>query len=260
MERALAVTALSENKSGGIGILKRTSTSILNAGFFFLNTSQDDQTQPGKAIVMRYAHSPINFLLKQHIHFGASLSYRFDTDPADTKFKTRPEVATSDDFYVDTSSIDAANKVFRLGLELHKEWKNLSWQTEVLLTEVNRTGLDSLNFWGAYTYLSWFLTNDTRNYNSGSGTFDALTPGNSIGKGGKGAWELAFRASYVDLTDNDVIGGEQSNLTLGLNWYLNRHFRVMGNLTKVLDVKRPGSEFDGLDPLILSVRLQWKML
>lgn len=98
MEMALAVTAPSENKSGGIGILKRTSTSILNAGFFFLNTSQNDQTQPGKAIVMRYDHSPINFLLKQHIHFGASLSYRFDTDPADTKFKARPEVATSDDF------------------------------------------------------------------------------------------------------------------------------------------------------------------
>jgi len=65
----------------------------------------------------------------------------------------------------------------------------------VLLTEVNRTGLDSLNFWGAYTYLSWFLTNDTRNYNSGSGTFQALTPGNPLGKGGKGAWKLALRAS-----------------------------------------------------------------
>jgi len=31
----------------------------------------------------------------------------------------------------------------------------------------------------------------------------------------------------------------------------------MANLVKVLDVDRPGSEFDGQDPLIFGLRFQW---
>jgi phosphate-selective porin OprO/OprP len=59
------------------------------------------------------------------------------------------------------------------------------------------------------------------------------------------------------LTDRDVIGGRQENLSLGLNWYPNNRTRLMANLIKVLDVDRPGSGYDGLDPLIFSVRAQW---
>ena len=85
-------------------------------------------------------------------------------------------------------------------------------------------------------------------------TIDPLSP---VRHGGKGAFELAARASYVDLNDRDIIGGEQANLSLGLNWYPNSSWRLMLNLIKVLDVKRPGSIYDGEDPLILSLRGQW---
>lgn len=260
MERSLPVVALSENKSGGIGVLKRTANSIYNAGLFFLNTSQDDQTQPGQAIVLHYTHTPIDLLGSEDVGVGLSFSYRFNTDADRTRFRTRPEIATADDYYVDTQAIEDAEKVLRMGFETHKEWGRLSWQSEVLFTGVERDQLDTVQFWGAYAFLSWFLTNDSRNYDAGQGWFRPVEPSSAIGKGGRGAWELALRGSYVDLTDKDIIGGKQSDLTLGLNWYLNSNFRLMGNLTKVLDVDRPGNEFDGLDPLILSVRLQWQML
>jgi phosphate-selective porin OprO/OprP len=84
-----------------------------------------------------------------------------------------------------------------------------------------------------------------------------LTPSKPLFKGGRGAFELAFRASYVDLSDKDVIGGKESNLSLGFNWYLNYNLRLMTNVIKVLDVKRPGSEYDGMNPLIFALRAQW---
>jgi len=34
---------------------------------------------------------------------------------------------------------------------------------------------------------------------------------------------------------------------------------VMANVVKVLDVTRPGSEYDGQDPLIFALRAQWLM-
>ena len=58
-------------------------------------------------------------------------------------------------------------------------------------------------------------------------------------------------------SDKDIIGGRESNLSVGLNWYLNEKFRVMANVVKVLDVDRPGSEYDGLSPLIFALRTQW---
>ena len=53
------------------------------------------------------------------------------------------------------------------------------------------------------------------------------------------------------------MGGSESNLSLGFNWYLNDKFRVMFNIIKILDVNRPNSEYDGLDPLIFALRAQW---
>lgn len=260
MERSLAVVSLSERRSGGVGVLKRTPNSILNAGLFFLSPKQADLTQPGQAFVLHYAHSPIKLILNDGVHVGASFSYRINVDPDKTQFRSHPEITTIDDFYVDTGTISGAEKVIRFGLEAHKQVGPISWQTEFITTTVKRSGVENVNFWGAYTYFSWFLTGESRNYDAGAGRFLTVLPKANLGRGGKGAFVLAARISYVDLTDEDIIGGQQSNISMGLNWYLNPSVRLMTNLIKVLDVKRPGSAFDGEDPLIFSLRLQWQML
>ena len=75
-------------------------------------------------------------------------------------------------------------------------------------------------------------------------------------KGGWGAWEVALRMSRVDLTDDDIIGGEETNLTVGLNWYLTSTMRVMANYVNVLEMDRPGSEFDGNTMSLFQMRFQ----
>jgi len=257
MERALPVVALAERKSGGVGLLKRTSSSILSAGLFFLSPEAEGLSDSGKALVLHYVHSPITFLGRENVHVGGSFSYRNNTD--DVQFRSRPEVATADDYFVDTGVLGSADRVVRAGFEASKVFGRQSWQSEVLLTRITVKQSSNATFWGAYFFYSWFLTNDSRNYDDGRGEFIPVVPNSPLFKGGKGAFELAVRASYVDLTDNDIIGGEESNVSVGLNWYLNEQFRVMTNLVKVFDVKRPGSEYDGVDPLIFSLRLQWHL-
>jgi phosphate-selective porin OprO/OprP len=257
MERGLPVVALSERKSGGATLLRRSMKSILNASLILFNVSRDDLREEGQGIVLHYVHSPIRIGAAKSVHLGGSFSYRFNSNEDSTQFRSRPEVATVNDYYVDTGFIANADRVSRLSVEASQVAGRFSWQSEVLAARVQRDGAETVSFWGAYAYLSWFLTGDSRHYNFGSGRFERVRVRSPLLEGGAGAFELALRASFVDLSDRDVVGGRQSNLSIGLNWYLNRRIRLMSNLIKVLDVNRPGSEYDGLDPLILSLRAQW---
>ena len=265
MERALPVAALSERRSTGVGVLRRTESSILHAGLFLYSPDENGQQEKGQALVARYVHAPLE--LKQGLGFGIlggrgiwsglSLSYRTNAKGPNTRFRSLPEVATVKDYFVDTGAISNADTILRVAFEASKVSGPRSWQAEVLTAQVERDPGGTVFFYGGYLFGSWLLTGETRNYNPGTGEFDNIVPRSPLGRGGWGAWELAARVSFVDLTDKDVIGGEQSNITLGLNWYLNEQLRVQANLIKVLDVKRPGSEFDSEDPLIATLRLQW---
>ena len=257
MERGLAVEALSERRGGGVSFLKRTPSSILNGMLVLFNTNQDDLREKGQAIVLHYVHSPIDIGRDNNIHLGGSFSYRVNADEEYTRFRSRPEIGTVNSYFVDTGQISAADKVLRTSLEASRVAGRLSWQMELMAGKVQRKGAETVDFQGAYVFVSWFLSNDSRNYDAGDGTFGPVSPSSPLFKGGGGAFELAFRASYIDLTDKDVIGGKESNLSLGFNWYLNNKLRLMANLIKVLDVNRPGSEYDGQDPLIFALRAQW---
>jgi phosphate-selective porin OprO/OprP len=257
MERNLGVYALSETKMGGLGLLKRTATSILEGGLFFLTPKQDDTTSSGQALVMRYVYSPLDIAGQAGIHLGGSLSYRINAAAEQTEFKTRPEAYVTDDLFVNAGTISGSSSVLRAGLEATRITGRLSWQTELLSAHIQRDGYGDIGFKGAYAQFSWFLTDDSRNYSAGRGKYVAVEPREPVFKGGKGAFELAARVSYVDLTDKDITGGTESNISLGLNWYLNNQIRVMTNVIKVLDVDRPGSPYDGENPLIIALRLQW---
>jgi len=257
LEEALPVAALAEGRGGGVFMLKRTSRSILNASLTVLNPNQEGLSSSGQALVLHYVHAPIDIIGRKGVNLGASVSYRLNSRSEDTRFRSRPEIATANTYFVDTGEIDGADSVFRAGVEASQVRGRFSWQSEVLTARVGRDTMPTTRFWGAYVYASWFLTADTRNYDLGQGRFSPQEVSSPILKGGWGAFELAGRASYVDLQDRDVNGGREANLSLGLNWYLNDRLRLSGNVVKVLNVDRPGSEFDGSDPTIWALRAQW---
>ena len=259
MERALPVAALSERKSGGVNLLGRTRRGILNGTLILFNIDRDDLREDGEGLVFHYSHSPIEPARDSQLHLGASLSYRWNATDEGTRFRSRPEIATVDDFFVDTGEIPNSDRIGRVSLEASEVRGRFSWQSELIGARVERTIAGTTMFWGAYVFASWFFTADQRNYNLGDGSYGRVSVNNPVFEGGWGAFELAARASVVDLNDQDVSGGKERNLSLGLNWYANDQVRVMVNAIKVLDVDRPGSEFDGEDPLILGLRLQWSL-
>jgi len=67
-------------------------------------------------------------------------------------------------------------------------------------------------------------------------------------------WEVAARYSTLDLPDGGVLGGEEENWTVGVNWYVNRNVRVSANY---VDAKATPNRLGAEDnPSALMGRLQ----
>ncbi len=145
----------------------------------------------------------------------------------------RPEIHTSDPLIItgaiNTQQYQTVNGEFA--------WVNgpLSLQSELLWTGLDELGGGNSDFYSTYVYASYFLTGESRPYDRRRGVFDRPVPYENFWmvdtprgtSAGWGAWELAGRWSYVDMSDID--GQQLHDLTLGCNWYWNPHTRMMFN-------------------------------
>ena len=66
-----------------------------------------------------------------------------------------------------------------------------------------------------------------------------------------------MRYSTIDLSDGAIEGGEEDNLTIGLNWYVNPHVRFMFNYVRA-DADPTSSDLTGEDdePNVFQTRAQ----
>ncbi len=166
------------------------------------------------------------------LHLGAAYSYR-QPEGNKLRFRARPEIKikSEDDkvpYFVNTGKFDVLD-YHLFGAEAALVRGSLSIQSEFIAASVNQIGGRDLYFYGAYGYVSYFLTGESRPYDRRLGEFHRVIPLEDFVRGGSGAWELAARWSYVELNDFGIEGGRLQNLTVGLNWYLNPYSRVMCN-------------------------------
>ncbi|MEX0703120.1 MAG: porin [Planctomycetales bacterium] len=124
-------------------------------------------------------------------------------------------------FFVDTGVVPT--DMFNLfGVEFGAQRGPAHAQAEVFWAVVDPVGGDQVAFPGAYAQLGYVLTGESHDYSTTQGVFQRVEPHQSVGRaGGIGAWEIVGRWSYIDLNDAPVQGGRLTDLTAGLNWYLN---------------------------------------
>jgi phosphate-selective porin OprO/OprP len=156
------------------------------------------------------------------------------------------------------------------GAEAAGSYGPLFFQGEYFLYEVDRTfltNLPTLHFQGGYASASWAITGESRPYNTGSGAYTSIVPADpfSITGGGRGAWEIAARYSYVNLNDrlgfaDGIAGGKQTIYTAGLNWYPNRNVRFMVNylhtiIDKQISAVNPGDAGATIDAVAMRTQV-----
>ncbi len=166
------------------------------------------------------------------LHIGLSFSQR--NPSGDTiEYNARPEARFAPQ-YLDTGPFAASQNTLG-ALELALVNGPYWFQTEWIQASPDTDDYGQLNFWGYYAQFGWFITGEHRPYMNSEGCFGRLEPlhpmkgGNLFKKGNHGALELIARISTVDLNDGAVAGGEMTNLSVGMNWYLTRATRLMFN-------------------------------
>src|SRR6185312_911447 len=125
--------------------------------------------------------------------------------------------------------------------ELAGNWRNLYAQGEYFHYQIDRRDLDSASFDGGYAQIAYTLTGESHKYNPVNAAYNRIVPAHALepSQGYWGAWEVAARVSYIDLTSNftaglpissssqpsAINGGKQTIFVAGLNWYPNNYMR-----------------------------------
>jgi phosphate-selective porin OprO/OprP len=192
-----------------------------------------------------------------------------ETNSNEGRFRTRSELR-SDSRWLDTGRIPGADWYEIAGLETIFNYAALQLVGEQQFNWVQRddstrgTGPDVF-FHGGYFYVAYFLTGEHVPIDRESSTIERTKPFENFflverlrgGTGtGWGAWQVALRMSYLDLSYQDIQGGVGRNVTLGLNWWWNSHARLQVNLVRGnITEHRPQGGFTAGDFWALGTRM-----
>lgn len=243
MERALPAT-LSPHYGTGLAYMHTGSKWSWRAGLF-----GDDQLDFGgskafgTALVVRAGRRLR--VGESGLWVGAAAMVQDPAEPE--RIRARPESSVTNEYLVNSGNMFGIGRTRRVGLE--GMWKKDQWslQGEWIQYYADQAGADDVKFNGGYVEASRMF-NGRRRFNFRRGEW--MLP--EIGD--KGAWELSARVSRIDLQDGAVTGGEETNYSFGLNYYINPINRIMFNWNKA--DAHPNKRGIDESPSTLQLRLQ----
>jgi phosphate-selective porin OprO/OprP len=166
---------------------------------------------------------------RQLLHVGASYTLR-DPKSGDSRFSARPEARFAP-FFADTgrfSSERGSAVALEAAAVIGPVWLQSEWITAAATSEA----AGDPRFYGFYFEAGWFLTGESRFYQPEDAVFGRLIPhrlfrgGNPFRRGADGgALEFVGRVSTIDLNGGLISGGEMTDVSLGVNWYLSHSSR-----------------------------------
>ncbi|MFP4140729.1 MAG: OprO/OprP family phosphate-selective porin [Phycisphaerae bacterium] len=197
--------------------------------------SAEQTSDGGYNFAARVAWAPINENKGEKLlHIGGSYALQYIEDAAggSVRLRQRPEYHNTSIRLVDTGNLTDIEWQQVYGLELAGTYGPFHASGEFIgSTLEGQSNADSYTFCGYYVQAGYFLTGEHRPYKKG--TFSRVKPKENFKSdfSGLGAWEIAARYSYLDLQDGlaNADAGQEHNVTVGLNWYLNPNARIMLN-------------------------------
>jgi phosphate-selective porin OprO/OprP len=229
-----------------LGVYKN---NVYDSGFTY-DLGNNNYTYGGRATWTPYYDEPSDGRYMVHLGFGGE--YRtFNTELAaftqgtNVRVRSRGDLRNTssvlDGNYADTGNFFATSQGL-LCPEMAIVWGPWLIQAEYEQSYMNQAAvskggarLGQAFFQGGYVEALYFLTGENRQYNRQSGVFNRVVPFENffVTRGahcyGLGAWQVGARLDWLDLNSGAIQGGNEQDLTLGLNWFLNPNARFQVN-------------------------------
>jgi len=262
MERASNVAFAPDRQIGAqvssYGEMPVIGNWTLAGGVFGANASVNSTDTESKDVTVRATIAPIATSTRL-VHLGVAGSYRQPDRAAKTMtFQSRPESRLTSTQAVTTGAISNVQATNLLGLEAAAVWGPFGLQSEYMTAHVDRkAGFASQDFSGWYAEASYFLTGESRAYNTKKAVFERVKPMWNFdpANGYWGAWQVAARYSDLNLNDDVIHGGRMKNGTLGLRWIPHPNLSFMLNYVRVNTDEFASSADD--DPQVWMLRAQF---
>ena len=192
------------------------------------------------------------------LHVGLGGSWRSPNSTTEAVTITGRPAGTGPTM-VTTGAIANVDQSTVWGAEVAGVFGPFTFQGEYFQNTLEVDAGNDPDFDGGYAQASYFLTGETRPYKGKTGNFDRVKPSKpfSLSEGGWGAWEVLARYDELDLNDagSGITGGEMTNLTAGVNWYMTDYIRSMLNFVDVDTDDEAVVAND--DPKVVTLRMQW---
>lgn len=282
MERPMAVNAFAPERH--IGVKGQYNADMWSASFgvFGGNITADPSNEGDERIDIagRITFDPVHTDMYL-VHTGVS-GYWSQPNGESVRFRDRPDSHVTGVRFIDTNNnfmnvnpgwLNNVSSYSVLDPEVALTYGPATFQGEYFYVPVSQNDClpmmcPDVTFTGWYAQLSTFLTGEHRNYDAEAAKFERVKPNNNMtSKSCCGAFEVGVRLDNLGLDDGaDFQKGDETNLTLGLNWYATPYVRFMFNYVKVWNnasaTGNSGNLFAGItdpgydDPDIFQVRAQ----
>jgi phosphate-selective porin OprO/OprP len=158
-----------------------------------------------------------------HVGFGV----RHTDAKKGLAYGSRPEIGAAPRF-VDTGVFDAKSSTL---YNWEAGWRSGPYWiiAEYSDNHIDAPGVGNPRLSGYHISGTWVLSGEMRPYSKTSGVFRGVPVAQNVTQGGRGAVELGFRYSSIDLTDGAIMGGEMDVATVQLNWWATRSLAVSLN-------------------------------
>ena len=223
----------------------------LTGSVFSRELSNNGQKSAGYGLRATYApimqmSDTVSGQAEQVLHLGIS-AIGYDPSKDTVRLNVRPEADLANIRLIDSSNLTDADGARQLGLEAAYFQGPLKINAEYVDAAYSRKTNPN------YSPNSWYvsgvynLTGEKFGYAGGIYTVP-------VADTEAGLWQLTARYSKLNANDGAVLGGEQDNLTVGVNWYWRLNFKFMANY----NLTRSSSVRTGIDndPNIVELRAQ----
>lgn len=246
MERAFT-DAFSENRKVGVEFLLSQNIKSAKLNLFssiFMNSIDEKREHEVEKSGYSLRSTFVNKFRKRYIlSFGGGyMSQNIKGDNVKIKQGTESNLMRKKYLSVNIKDVQTLSKVNLEFIYIFDKYYIGGEYTRLKVDAYNKLEyLHDYNYEAYYIEGSYFLRGQGKRFNMQESLFSKVKPKID------GALEIAFRYSFIDLNDisNEKIeaGGEASDYTFGVNWYINQELKILFNY--IVSEPRGTEEYDG---------------